>query len=115
MRISNACPSPLLAARMTAASSSWPAMFCRCAFANWRDAQLRFSMSKSGIRVNCFAVAIMGSVAHPCNGNHRANVKLLKVSCLVENQNCDVRKSANFATVRSGLDEEAIRDLLRDL
>jgi hypothetical protein len=70
--------------------------------ANWRDAQLRFSMSKFCIRVNCFAVAIMGSVAHPCNGNHRANVKLLKVSCLVEKQNCDVRKSANFATVRSG-------------
>src|SRR5713226_700069 len=77
--------------------------------ANWRDAQLHFSLSKSCIRVNCFAVAIMGSVAHSCNGNHRANVKLLKVSCLVENQNCDVRKSANFATVRSGLAEEDIQ------
>src|SRR5260370_11466932 len=39
---------------------------------------------------------------YPYNGNHRANVKLLKLSCLVEKQNCDVRTSANFATVRCG-------------
>src|SRR5882724_8377346 len=41
-------------------------------------------------------------------GNHSANLKLLKVGGLVEDQDCDSRKSANFATVRSGLVEEDV-------
>src|SRR5882762_4069972 len=113
MRISNGCPSPLLAARTRAAPSSWPAMYCRCAFANVRDAQLRFSMSKFGIKVNCFTVAIMGFVAQSGNGNHSANTKLLKVNGLVGNLDCDVRKSANFATVRCALAEEDLKTIYR--
>src|SRR5260370_25533396 len=59
MRISNACPSPLLAAKTSTASSSCPAMFCRGPAANGGDAGLRFSASEPCIRANCVAVAMM--------------------------------------------------------
>src|SRR5882724_13352082 len=52
-------------------------------------------------------------VTRLCRGNHSANLKLLKVGGLVEDQDCDSRKSANFATVRSGLVEEDVRNDLR--
>src|SRR6266404_6773 len=48
-----------------------------------------------------------------CSRNHSANVKLLKVGGLVEDQDCDSRKSANFATVRSGSLRKMFRNDLR--
>jgi hypothetical protein len=71
--------------------------------ANWRDSQLRFSMSKSCIRVKCFAVAIMGSVAHACNGNHSANVKLLKLGSVLSIQVANFRDVCEISELCSGI------------
>ena len=50
----------------------------------------------------------VGSVAHPYNGNHSANVKLLKLGSLMSIQVANFRNVCEISELCSGLAEEGI-------